>query len=115
MGNYNQDELAISEDAFNEYWDYVKDDIMHGNIRLPTGQEINSLSFIERDHSGKIKFKNPIHNKKNIINIGDKVSNGSEYGEVIDVDGDLLCVINNFGEVCVWETNDVKVLRQNNK
>ena len=107
-------EEKISEEQinqqYNDYWNYmIKNDIMYGNIQTIDSQQLNDLSIIKHDH-GKIKFKKHDKSKNNVIKIGDRVNNSGEYGEVVDIDGDLLCVRTGGDEIRIWNVNDVKKL-----
>ena len=111
----NKEETITKEELgqqYNDYWNYmIKNDIIYGNIQTIDNQQLKDLSIIKHDHNGKVKFKKHDKSKNNAIKIGDQVKNGDDYGEVVDIDGDLLCVRIDGDEIRVWNTDDVKRLR----
>lgn len=101
-------ENKITEQQYHDYWEYmIKNDIIYGDIQTIDTQQLKDLSLIKNNH-GKIKFKKHNSSKHNIIKIGDKVDNDGDYGEVIDIDGDLLCVRIKNGDIRIWDANNVK-------
>ena len=93
---------------YDDYWEHMaKDNIVYGDIQTIDNQRLKDLSIIKHDYNGKIKFKKR-NNKKGIIKVGDKINNDGEHGEVIDIDGNLLCVKTKDGEIKVWNINNVK-------
>jgi len=92
-----------------KYLDEINyEEMIAGLNQLPSKQYFKDISILEEDRHGKIKFKKH-SKKKSSIAIGDKVSNGELSGEVIDIDGDLICVKTIDGEIQVWNINKVKI------
>jgi len=102
----------IDKEVFDDYGDYMDDIITdsrtNGLNQLPSQRDFRDKSIIDTDRHGNLKFKKHSKNKSK-IKIGDRVSNGGITGEVIDVDGDLLCVETIDGKIQVWNLNKVKI------
>lgn len=92
-----------------KYLDEINyEEMIAGLNQLPSKQYFKDISILEEDRHGKIKFKKH-SKKKSSIAVGDMVSNGELSGEVIDIDGDLVCVKTIDGEIQVWNINKVKM------
>lgn len=92
-----------------QYLDEINyEEMIAGLNQLPSKQYFKDISILEEDRHGKIKFKKH-SKKKSSIAVGDMVSNGELSGEVIDIDGDLVCVKTIDGEIHVWNINKVKI------
>ncbi len=92
-----------------KYLDEINyEEMIAGLNQLPSKQYFKDISILEEDRHGKIKFKKH-SKKKSSIAVGDMVSNGELSGEVIDIDGDLICVKTIDGEIQVWNINKVKI------
>lgn len=92
-----------------KYLDEINyEEMIAGLNQLPSKQYFKDISILEEDRHGKIKFKKH-SKKKSSIAVGDMVSNGELSGEVIDIDGDLVCVETIDGEIQIWNINKVKI------
>lgn len=90
-----------------KYLDEINyEEMIAGLNQLPSKQYFKDISILEEDRHGKIKFKKH-SKKKSSIAVGDMVSNGELSGEVIDIDGDLVCVKSTTGAIEVWNSKDV--------
>ena len=89
----------ITKEQFDENWDLIKDEMVaDGTEQQFTKQELVDIKISLKDKIRAIKT-----NKNFTIEIGDCVMNHGISAEVLDVDGEFLCVRTNTGEVEIWE------------
>lgn len=98
----------VSAEEYTKYTQKIIDDNFNNTNRLLMGDQLNDLSLIKQDKHGRIKFKKPQLKKEVKLQIGDEVKNGRIAGKILDIDGELICVTNQFGDIEVWNIEDVK-------
>ena len=106
--NYYKIKTASDSDQ-----DFVMDYIwklqhQDGSEQLLSPQDISDLSNITKDRRGHIKFKNHRKDTERKFSPGDVVKKDKIEAEVIDVDGELLCVQLKDGNIEVWNAKDIR-------
>ena len=99
----------VSAEEYTKYTQKIIDDNFNNTNQLLMGDQLNDLSLIKQDKHGRIKFKKPQLKKKIEFQIGDEVKNGRITGKILDIDGELVCVENQFGDIEVWNIKDVRM------
>lgn len=95
-------DINIDEEEMKDAWEMIQE-MQRNNIQwnedLFDNINLNDIMI----KPGKKKSKKQLE-----IIVGDLVNNDGRIGTVVDIDENLLCVRNVFGDIEVWDLKDVR-------
>lgn len=98
-------QIDISKEQTDEVWGMIQDSIAPGAEELPSKVDLGRQTSRPQYKPRKQK------KQQEVIKVGDWVNKSGNLGNVIDIDGDLLCVKNIWHDVEVWNIKDVKLVK----